>query len=64
MWIYLMACVAIKSGRYILAFRRNLLPLSPLLYNENGSTRFSRNMDTYLRNYMASHPRIFMFISF
>jgi len=33
MGIYLIACAAMKSGRYTLAFGRNLLPLSPLLYN-------------------------------
>ena len=63
MVIYLMACVAMKSGRYILPFKRNLRSLSSLLCSENVSTRLSRNMDTYLRNYMMSHPRIFMFIS-
>jgi hypothetical protein len=33
------------------------------LYSENGSAGLSRNMDTYLRNYMMSNPRIFRFIS-
>jgi len=55
MGIYLMVCKPMNSGRYILAFRRNQLPLSPLLYSENGSTMLSRNIDIYIYKTTLCH---------
>jgi hypothetical protein len=49
----LLGCDAVKSGRYVPEFRRNLLPQS---------SEHSRNTDTYLPDYTVSSQRTVILI--